>query len=79
MKDELTRAQECRRIAEQCAATPIARENWLYLAAHWEKAARREPEPNRKFERHWQVEPESFSSGVYSMEPVEFWGRRAAE
>jgi predicted alpha/beta-hydrolase family hydrolase len=66
MPDELAlaRAEQCRRIAEQYAATPIARENWYYLAEHWEQAARREPRSDRKsLQRHWQTEPHNLSQG----------------
>jgi hypothetical protein len=64
MTDELARyrARECRRIAEQQATTPIARENWYYLAEHWERAAGQEPEDKRKHpSRHWQAENQTFS------------------
>jgi hypothetical protein len=62
MTDEvaLARAEKCRRIAEELAATPIARENWHYLAQHWEQAAGRDPDQDQKHtSRHWQVEQQS--------------------
>lgn len=60
MTDEeaLARARECRRIATEVATTRIARENWYYLAEHWEHAAQAE-EPLSSSQRRWQVESQT--------------------